>query len=135
VVGDPTNPGANLDIEVTLYDDAGIELTSANQPDAIQAVFQIELDAGQYYAEINGVGKPGVYSDYGSVGQYTITVLLVCPSCVADIDGDGDVGIQDFLSLLAAWGPCLGCPEDLNGDGDVGISDFLDLLAAWGPCP
>ena len=27
------------------------------------------------------------------------------------------------------------CPADLDGDGMVGITDFLDLLAAWGPCP
>jgi len=27
------------------------------------------------------------------------------------------------------------CSADLNGDGIVGINDFLDLLAAWGPCP
>ncbi len=27
------------------------------------------------------------------------------------------------------------CPADIDGDGNVGINDFLDLLAAWGPCP
>jgi tetratricopeptide (TPR) repeat protein len=27
------------------------------------------------------------------------------------------------------------CPADLDGDGTVGILDFLALLAAWGPCP
>jgi len=27
------------------------------------------------------------------------------------------------------------CPSDSNGDGMVGIDDFLALLAAWGPCP
>ncbi len=26
------------------------------------------------------------------------------------------------------------CPWDLDGDGNVGIVDFLDLLAAWGGC-
>ena len=26
------------------------------------------------------------------------------------------------------------CPADLDGDGNVGITDFLDLLANWGPC-
>ncbi len=58
---------------------------------------------------------------------------FVCP-CPADIDGDGTVGIGDFLGLLAAWGPNPGHPADINGDGTVGINDFLDLLAAWGPC-
>lgn len=47
-------------------------------------------------------------------------------------DGNGEVGIVDFLALLAGWGapgPC-----DLDGHG-VGISDFLNLLANWGACP
>jgi hypothetical protein len=50
----------------------------------------------------------------------------------ADFNGDGAVGVEDFLLLLAAWGPCPGCPEDLDGDDTVGILDFLALLAAWG---
>ena len=56
-------------------------------------------------------------------------------TCLEDFDGDGTVGINDFLDLLAAWGPCPGCPEDLDGDGAVGINDFLAVLAAWGDCP
>jgi hypothetical protein len=55
--------------------------------------------------------------------------------CPADLDGDGEVGITDFLELLGAWGPNPGHPADIDGDGEVGIIDFLDLLAAWGPCP
>jgi hypothetical protein len=55
--------------------------------------------------------------------------------CPSDLDGDGEVGITDFLALLAAWGPCPGCDADLDGDGEVGVTDFLALLAAWGPCP
>ncbi len=27
------------------------------------------------------------------------------------------------------------CPADIDDNGVVGINDFLDLLAAWGPCP
>ncbi len=27
------------------------------------------------------------------------------------------------------------CPSDVTGDGTVGINDFLQLLADWGPCP
>jgi hypothetical protein len=52
----------------------------------------------------------------------------------ADIDGDGVVGINDFLALLAAWGPCGDAcgPQDIDGDGEVGITDVLILLADWG---
>jgi subtilisin family serine protease len=50
----------------------------------------------------------------------------------ADIDGDGIVGIQDLLLLLAAWGPCGDpCPEDVDGDGIVGFPDLTLLLASW----
>jgi hypothetical protein len=55
---------------------------------------------------------------------------------VGDLDGDGTVGVLDFLGLLAAWGPCpdppAGCPGDLDGDGNVGVTDLLMLLANWG---
>ncbi len=40
-------------------------------------------------------------------GDNTICEASSCPgSCPADVDGDGEVGINDFLDLLAAWGPC-----------------------------
>ncbi|MHC4415761.1 MAG: DUF362 domain-containing protein [Planctomycetota bacterium] len=55
--------------------------------------------------------------------------------CPPDLDGSGDVGIADLLTLLGAWGLCPGCPADFDGDGRVGISDLLALLAAWGRCP
>ncbi len=72
--------------------------------------------------------------DPGERPQLTIefTPPAMCP---ADVDDDGEVGINDFLLVLASWGPCKGCPEDIDGDGDVGINDFLLVLASWGPCP
>ncbi len=53
-----------------------------------------------------------------------------------DLDGDGLVGITDFLLLLSLWGPCddpcpPACLGDLDGDCTVGITDFLILLANW----
>ncbi|MHC4219712.1 MAG: hypothetical protein ACYSU7_14825 [Planctomycetota bacterium] len=72
-----------------------------------------------------------------------LVVILAFPAAAAgpgvpcpwDLNGDGDVGINDFLGLLAAWGPNPGHPADFDGDGNVGITDFLELLANWGPCP
>ena len=60
-------------------------------------------------------------------------IELQC-TAIGDLDGDGIVGIVDFLALLAAWGPCDNCddcPADLDGDCEVGITDFLLLLANW----
>ena len=59
----------------------------------------------------------------------------IIPIVTGDLDGDGVVGILDFLQLLGEWGPCpvppAACPGDLDGDGDVGILDFLMLLGNW----
>ncbi|MCH2142581.1 MAG: hypothetical protein MK077_06255 [Phycisphaerales bacterium] len=55
--------------------------------------------------------------------------------CPSDIDGDGDVGTNDILALLSAWGDCGSCPEDVTGDGIVGVDDLLMLVGSFGPCP
>jgi hypothetical protein len=57
------------------------------------------------------------------------------PPCPGDLDADEDVGFQDLLAILSAWGACAGCPEDITGDGAVGFADLLIVLSAWGPCP
>ncbi len=58
--------------------------------------------------------------------------MVIC--CLWDLDGDGTVGINDFLEVLSLWGPNPGGPPDFDGDGTVGINDFLELLANWGGC-
>jgi len=55
--------------------------------------------------------------------------------CPADVNGDGEGTVQDFLWLLSDWGTCPGCPADINCDGTVNVQDFLALLRLWGPCP
>jgi hypothetical protein len=64
-------------------------------------------------------------------------VCVPVPDCgpapaPGDLDGDGFVGVEDFLALLAAWRPNPGHPADFDGDGEVGVTDFLLLLACWG---
>jgi hypothetical protein len=76
-----------------------------------------------------------ITSDFRQVEmEMEVTRIVIAPSCPADVDGDGEVGFQDLLLVLAAWGPCPGCPEDVDGDGEVGFPDLLILLADWGPC-
>jgi hypothetical protein len=70
------------------------------------------------------------------VARLTVFCHRGCPeSCQADLDASGDVGVDDVLAALAAWGPCIDCPEDLNGDGVVGVDEVLLILSQWGPCP
>ena len=53
-----------------------------------------------------------------------------------DINGDGTVGILDYLEMVDMWGPCPlpcppSCPADLNGDCLVNITDFIMLVDYW----
>ncbi len=107
-------------------------------------VFDIDPATGllQFAASFDTPGQVwGVYpllgpsrvllSDMGN-GLYVVGVTVPA----GDLDGDGVVGIGDFLGLLASWGPCPGvcppsCPADLDDDCNVGITDFLTLLANW----
>ncbi len=54
-------------------------------------------------------------------------------TCVADLDGDGDVDSGDLAILLGNWGPNAGHPADFNGDGMVNAADLAVLLGTWGP--
>ncbi len=91
-------------------------------------------DAG----DVNGDGLADVVvgapngGSFGSGEGY----VVFSPVLRGDLDGDGSVGVVDFLLLLGAWGPCAAacppfCPGDLDGDCTVGVVDFLLLLANW----
>ena len=77
----------------------------------------------------SGCGVP-VIVDVGAYEYQGVPAEVV----FADLDGNGVVGIVDFLELLANWGPCNEdcCIADVNLDGVVGITDFLLLLGNWG---
>jgi len=89
-----------------------------------------------------GLERDRAYEWYAAVsdGQSTTTgpvwFFTVEPRA-GDVDGNGSVGITDFLALLAAWGPCdepcpPECPADFDDDCSVGILDMLTLLGNWG---
>ena len=70
-------------------------------------------------------------------------ICVTIPDCApaalpSDLNGDGIVGMVDFLALLGAWGSCSdcgtpqACPADFDGDCSVGILDLLVLLGNWG---
>ncbi|MHC4809543.1 MAG: hypothetical protein ACYTEV_04175, partial [Planctomycetota bacterium] len=54
--------------------------------------------------------------------------------CPGDLDGNGEVGFDDLLAVLAAFGGA-GPDGDANGDGAVDFDDLLLVLATFGPCP
>ncbi|MBC8373331.1 MAG: LEPR-XLL domain-containing protein, partial [Planctomycetes bacterium] len=76
---DPFYNSPNLDILATLYDSAG-GLVAANNPTTVlDAAFNVNLAGGTYYLSVEGTGKSPLdtgYSDYGSLGYYSISGIL-----------------------------------------------------------
>lgn len=61
------------------------------------------------------------------------------PTCLADINGTGNVGVPDLLAVINQWGPCppltLPCGADVDNNHIVGVPDLLAIINAWGNCP
>jgi hypothetical protein len=72
----PDNLAPNLDIIAKIHDANGEVLYTSNPLDALNAEFRVTLNAGDYYLSIDGTGfgspPANGYSDYGSLGYYTI---------------------------------------------------------------
>ena len=67
--------------------------------------------------------------------KYPMDILNPPSACSGDANGDGVVGVDDLLLVIAAWGPCAGCDADVNDDDVVGVNDLLAVIADWGICP
>jgi hypothetical protein len=81
----PVARGANLDILAELYSADGTLIATSNPIDGLAATISTTLaTAGTYYLKIDGVGKGDPlatgYSDYGSLGQYSISGNIIPPS-------------------------------------------------------
>jgi len=122
-------------------------------PIICQALFQrLAPRAPQYGAQINAGDRLEIYFD----PAYTVTQggvvfgtnslspgcegAIVLPPrnpCPEDINGDGQVGLEDLASVLAAYGSLPGDPSynpnaDVDGDGQIGLSDLARVLAMYG---
>jgi PKD repeat protein len=75
----PASRSSNLDALVTVRNAAGTALVTVNPVDALNATTTVALPAaGTYYVFVQGTGKGDPkttgYSNYGSIGQYGLTV-------------------------------------------------------------
>lgn len=67
-------------------------------------------------------------------------ITLCPPSCRADFDGSGLLGVQDIFSFLAAYFGQVGGPSppgaDFDGNGSITVNDIFSYLVAYfSGCP
>ncbi len=110
----------------------GIVLDPAGVPLAATAVPELDVDL----LSSGGTTLLAASTFRPEPGLSAYRIGIQATGIPGDIDGDGIVGILDFLFVLGNWGPCLGpcppaCPGDLDGDCQVGINDFLIVIGNW----
>jgi hypothetical protein len=74
----------------------------------------------------------------GQPGGACVFTFRLASDCLADLDGNGAVDLQDLLAILGGFGGSAEGPDegDLTGDGVVGVEDLLFALSAYGRgCP
>lgn len=121
---DQLSPGT----EISAYNSAG-DLLGRHE------VIESGLAAQELIIEAPGIASVELFSPVlGSEAWDQMTITFEPSSCAPDIDGSGDVGFADLLSVLGAWGGCERCPQDIDGSGSVDFDDLLLVLSAWGTC-
>jgi len=94
---DPFGISPNLDILAKLYDSGGGLVASDNPAEALDAGFSLDLAAGTYYLSVEGVGKSPLdtgYSDYGSLGYYSISGRLSGPEAIDAAIASSDISFD-----------------------------------------
>ena len=87
----------NLDVLARIYNSSGQMIASGNPGDALDSAISLNLSGGTYYLQIDGTGagSPSTtgYSDYGSLGQYTITGSIMATST-----NSAPIAVDDWAS-------------------------------------
>ena len=107
---DPAARGANLDILAELLDSNGSVIGSSNPLGDLSASINENLSAGTYFLRISGTGEGDPsgtgYSDYGSLGQYSINGTVQPASTdptlsIGDVTVDEAAGTATFTVSLS----------------------------------
>lgn len=101
---------------------------SASAVDNVEHLYIRGLAAGQYQLRLSLVDGGGASNARAGIAWYFSEPDIV--DVPGDINGDGQVNVDDLLQLLSEYGNCNGnCASDLDGDGDSDVNDLLLLLS------
>ena len=127
-VEEPIGPGF---VHISIFDKLNVEIFRGQFDTPPGEKLFLGFWCDQAIGRINIGGPGGELVDNIQMWEDTPPQMPSCPwDC--GLPQDKNVGIVDFLALLAQWGGPGTC--DFDGGG-VGITDFLKLLGSWGPCP
>lgn len=108
--------GANLDVELSLYDTAGRLLQTVNPTNDTNATLSRIVSAGTYFVSVSGVGSSN-FSQYASIGQYFISGQVPAGRDEPNsppVAKDDSVTVQSGQSIRVAV-----LVNDRDAEGDV----------------
>ena len=144
----PASGITNLDIWAGIYGSDGTTLIAQSNPvDLLSANFtNLFLNAGTYYLAVDGVGKGDPlttgYSDYGSLGQYSISGTIVTPVTTAGIsvtpisgltttESGGTATFSVVLNIAPTADVLIGVSSSNTNEGTVNVSNLTFTAANW----
>ena len=132
----PAQTGPNLDIGLTIKTSTGEPVASANPATELDASVSVELASGTYIIQLDGVGigepsvsPPSGYTDYASVGQYTLQASidgLATPDTEPPAAPTGlTAAVSDSGTVELAW--------VANSEPDISFYEMQRSATAGGP--
>lgn len=123
--------GANLAVDLELYDASGKVVTSASPDTTLDAAITLNLPEGNYFLKVAGGARGTLatgFPAYGSIGQYSITgtipqvnLLTVAPDSTTVTDGGGTGKFTVTTKSAWSWSasePWITSKEPTKQSGD-----------------
>ncbi|HCT46385.1 MAG: hypothetical protein CMJ35_10980 [Phycisphaerae bacterium] len=142
-------PGEDV-FKVEVSDDAGVNWTTVetvgpSTPESSGGWFDASFRVGDFVSATNAVLVRFIAEDLGdgsvveaAVDAFSVSTLE-CEdpiSCVADLNGDGELNFFDVSAFLTAFNGGDLEVADINGDGDLNFFDVSEFLTAFNAgCP
>jgi hypothetical protein len=97
---------------------------------------QSTLDPGEWsllfhVAEVEMWSMVAAGVSVGGPPQSEAVLGAVTQPCVADINGDGVIGVDDLAAVIEHWGE-IGGPADIDGVPGVDVGDLLFVFEVFG---
>jgi hypothetical protein len=89
--------------------------------------------------DLTGNVTTGTNNPVNYAGTQGSVNACVCIGDVTPAGGNGNVDVNDLLTVITHWGPCAGsgcgdCIPSPCGNGTVDVNDLLGVITHWGLC-